>query len=419
MTQPDVATSEGRGHEPKLPRRDWILLPILGVFTVLFLAAATELLARRLFSESATGVARCMVLNDPATGAMGIPNSACWGKNPEGPRVEYKFNNWGFRSAMNFGPKPAGTYRIVVTGSSIVMGDYVPDEDTFAALLPAELSKLTGRRIQVYNEGMGWSFADSVVLRFSRVLQAQPDLVVWVVTPVDIARGGVLAPWVQDRDPYAGKSLPEKAWLRLKADLSKESISASASAVFGRTRTALMMRHLLYQNPSQYIRSFLMEPDNLAGFVRTTFSPEWQEALRDFDKDAADVEGRTAAAHIPFVAVYLPASAQVVMASTGHWPPGVDPYKLDDAVRAIITSHGGTFIDLLPDFGDLPDAGRYFYPVDTHPNIQGHAMIARLMARELAGGAVPALKEAAAPAEAAFNHTGVSPASVSRGAAAR
>ena len=69
------------------------------------------------------------------------------------------------------------------------MGEGVSDEKTLAALLPAGLTRLTGRKVELYNEGMGYGFARNTALRFNDVLAAQPDMVLWVLTPMDIGQG--------------------------------------------------------------------------------------------------------------------------------------------------------------------------------------------------------------------------------------
>jgi hypothetical protein len=72
--------------EPKLPRRDWILLPILGILTMLVLAASVEGIAIGMFPQLGVGPAGedCMVFSDPAAGSRGIPNCKIWEKIPEG-----------------------------------------------------------------------------------------------------------------------------------------------------------------------------------------------------------------------------------------------------------------------------------------------------------------------------------------------
>lgn len=99
-------------------------------------------------------------------------------------------------------------------------------------------------------------------------------------------------------------------------------------------------------------------------------------------------------------AVYVPNRAQAAMISMGKWAAGYDPYKFGEELRAIITRHGGTYIDILPGFRSLPNPGQYYFPVDGHPDARGHAIISGFLAREITSGAVPALKAIAQPPDA-------------------
>ena len=103
--------------EAALPRRDRILLPLLSLLTILLLAGGTEFVTRRVYTLGKTSLASCMVINDTATGARGIPNSVCVDKGLEDRWTTYKFNGCGHRAGMECGAKPPGTYRIVMAGS--------------------------------------------------------------------------------------------------------------------------------------------------------------------------------------------------------------------------------------------------------------------------------------------------------------
>jgi hypothetical protein len=93
----------------------------------------------------------------------------------------------------------------------------------------------------------------------------------------------------------------------------------------------------------------------------------------------------------------VPNRPQVAMISMGDWPAGYDPFKLEDEVRASIVRRGGRFIDILPDYRGVPGPERDYFPVDGHPDADGHAIIARFLAKELTSGAVPALKASTPP----------------------
>jgi hypothetical protein len=113
-----------------------------------------------------------------------------------------------------------------------------------------------------------------------------------------------------------------------------------------------MTEHFLYESQSLYVKSSLVGPK--AEFLRAEPSQEWKEDLQRFDSVAADVAGRAKAAGVPLIAVFLPNRAHAAIISVGEWPAGYNPYKLDDELRSIVTSHGGTYIDILPDFQSIP-----------------------------------------------------------------
>ena len=327
-----------------------------------------------------------MVLNDSSTGARAIPNSVCWEKSPENPNIQFQFNSCGHRAGMECGAKPADTYRIVMTGSSTVMGERVERQESFAALLPEEISKLTQRRVELYNEGMGWGFSHSTALRFKDVLAQKPDMILWVLTPMDVEKASVVVPPVDVIGDDRSLSLPMKAWRRVKEAMEAKSFPSAMGAVFSRTRTALMLRHYLYESQSQYVKAFLSGSDDETGYLKSTWSDEWKGRMISFDADAAEMEREARTAGIPFVAVFVPERAQAAMIAMGQWPAGFDPYKLDDELQSSIVRYGGVFLDILPEFKTIAHPERLYFPVDGHPNPAGHAVISQLLAKALTSG---------------------------------
>ena len=238
-------------------------------------------------------------------------------------------------------------------------------------------------------------FPHSVDLRFDEVLAAGPNLILWILTPFDIKKVSSVLP---DQATSRGSFLARN-WSRIKVAYSTESIPDASHELwqrvadaFGDTRTAFMLRHFLFQSQTQYVKSYLIGGDDESGFLRAEPSKLWQDRMQQFDGYAADIERRATAAGVPLVAVMLPNRAQAAMISMGEWPAGFDPYKLDAEVRSVIVSHGETYIDILPDLRDVPNPEQGYFAVDGHPNARGHAMFSALLARELTGGVVPALR---------------------------
>jgi hypothetical protein len=144
------------------------------------------------------------------------------------------------------------------------------------------------------------------------------------------------------------------------------------------------------QTQDQFVTSYLRNEDD-AEFLKAKSSAKWQRLLGNFQNDAEEFERQADAAGVPFAAVLVPNRAQAAMLSMGDWPEGYDPYKLDNELRTIIVSHGGTYLDILPALSRLPDTEQDYFSLDGHPNSEGHAMISRLLSKELANSLLPAL----------------------------
>jgi len=400
-------------REARLPRRDWILLPAVCLLTLTMLAVGTELTARLLFPASQSGFENCFG-NNPTGDSPVIPNSVCSERTEESKLVvEYKFNSLGHRAGMERDPKTPGAYRIVMIGSSMAMGLHVPREMTFAALLPQEISQLTGRRIEVYNEASGGRFRGgsypvrSSASNFKDVLAAHPDIILWVITPHDFENAAL------DEDPpapqqaaqdEAATTVPQsrfaKAWSKLKVTVATGTVEDKFRVHFDKTRTSIALKYLLYGSESQgtYVNSYLKNGAD-ADFLKAQPNAHWQHLLVNIDADAASFEQQAKEANVPFVAVLIPNRAQAAMVSIGKdaWPAGYDPYQIDEEMRVIIERHGGKYVDVLREFTKISNPDRHYFPVDGHPDAEGHAMIADVLARGLTNGAVPQLKASAHP----------------------
>lgn len=165
--------------------------------------------------------------------------------------------------------------------------------------------------------------------------------------------------------------------------------------ILGETRAANVLRYYLYQSQSLYVKTVQQEnAEEGMLFLRSALNIYWQSHLQIADAYFADITARSKAAGVPLVVVLVPNRAQAAMVSMGQWPAGYDPYKLDDELRTLIKRHGGIYVDILPDYRNLPNPEKGYFSVDGHPNGNGHTTISRLLAKELTNGAVPALRAA-------------------------
>ena len=396
----------------QFPRRDWFLLPAMSLLTILVLAVSTESVSRCLFPVSQTDLENCFVTGDPSGTAPAKPNSVCSERSAESRLlVDYRFNGRGDRDDRDLQEKQAGSFRIVMIGSSFAMGLFAPRELSFAGLLPEQLSRQTGRRIELYNESKGGKFRGgpfpikNSVARFQDVLSAQPDMILWIITPMDIENSEL-----NDPDPKPGvvpfdTPRQDRRAAEYKSALSK-MMDSMVQGNFGsklrnrwaQSRSALMLRHFLVSSepPNQYVESYLKNEDD-AEFLKIVPSAEWQQQLQNFETQAERFEAQARMSGVPFVGVLVPNRAQAAMISTNSWPSDYDPYRLDHELRKVIENNGGIYIDILKQFRSVPDPEQVYFPLDGHLNVEGHAMISRMLTNELTSGAVPSMSESAHP----------------------
>jgi hypothetical protein len=212
---------------------------------------------------------------DPAVGPHGIPNRVCTDKTRETALVDYKLNGCGYRMEQGCGPPAQGTYRIVMIGSSIAMGVWVPREKSVAALLQQQLSQETGHTIEVYNESMLAEHPQVVALRFNEVLSAKPNMVLWILTSYDL---DVVT--IDPRLPYAKpKKLPESVNQSLQ-NLLSERLAVEWQKIrrplLPESSIAVTIRYLRDQSQTQaqFVQSHLQGTDSL----RSQPSEAWSKS---------------------------------------------------------------------------------------------------------------------------------------------
>lgn len=387
--------------ETKLPRRDWILLPILSLATVIVIVTVLAFVAHKTFSKTTSGVRACLDMSDPS-GVRGIPNCEIWEKNAEGPPVKYKFNSCGHRANMDCGPKPPGTYRIVMVGSSYAFGQDIPTEKTIASLLPVLLSQRTGRSVDLYNEGMGQAYARNVALHFDEALAAQPDVILWLLTKYDIERATVVGTDLNFIPSSVAGNTRAKIAYRVKQIAAMKTnserlgfIEQYAEDLFQVSETGTMLMHGMYKSQSLYMKAALINSGHRLWYVQAESDPVSRQYLQQFEDYAAQIANKARAAGIPLVAALMPDRVQAAMLSNGDWSSDFSPLRLDDEIRAVVTRYGGTYVDVLRDFRNIPSSEQYYLPVDGHPDERWQPIVAGLLAEKLTDGMIPELKATA------------------------
>jgi hypothetical protein len=399
-------------QNPKVLLRDWFLFPIISVSTVLLVAVSVEMSARWLYPVAQVDFDRCFVRNDLSGEAPARPHGMCSERMVESKySAEYRFNGHGDRAGMELEAKPRGVYRIVMIGSSMAMGLYVPRELSFAALLPSALSGRTGHRVELYNAATGGKFRGgsfpngTSMGKFADLLSARPNIILWVVTPkdienagldseIDLPQEGISHERTLDSVSKDSKKLPEGVW---NAIFSK-SLGEKLAERIKTTRTFIVLNHLLisHESQDQYVSSALKNDDD-GGFLRVNWGEKWERNLVAFKRYATQFFNQGKLAGVPLVVVLIPNRVEATMISRNAWPHGYDPYRLGEVLRGMVEGQGGVYVDLLPCFRRIPNPEQHYFAVDGHLDDDGHAMIARMLEDELSKLQISELRIVAEP----------------------
>ena len=347
-----------------LPKRDLWLLPLIVALTSLVLLAGAEGLARLAWPERQADA--CERID--ATGDHFRPNCRSRVKLAEGPWVEYAYNNCGYRSEAGCGPKPAGSLRVAVLGSSISRGFWVSYQQSFAGRLEHTLHDECGRDVEFENLALPRSDSaagpvwHTMANRVGEALALQPDAIVTVLAPYDLE---------QYRAPNAATSPGSPA-----AGSQRLAAIARLKKEFGGSRAVQIAEHFFYLDLRRYVSLYLQHGDQ-ADFLRSPLTPAWQRRLRIADETLGRVANDANRSHVPLIVVFMPSRVEAALSASTTPPAGVHPFLLGQEIAQIAHRHGALFVYLSTLTHRLPTVADHdYYPVDGHPNGYGHGLIA-------------------------------------------
>ncbi len=167
------------GPGERLPRRDYILLPLISLITIIAMIAAAETVSRVIWPDYS--VDPCFL-----SGGHHKPNCSAKLKTMEGPAYIESYNECGYRTLASCGPKPPGHIRVALLGSSFALGFAVPYEDTYAVKTEQQLSKACQRPVEIQNLGAEQLQPLQMYRRVYEALALQPDLL--IITTINSER---------------------------------------------------------------------------------------------------------------------------------------------------------------------------------------------------------------------------------------
>lgn len=368
QTEPAVETASAAvSHRKSFPKRDYILMPLLSLMTMVIMFGIAEFGSRMLWPAQTD--THCDVFDQ--YGNLGAkPNCVARTKIAEGPWVTYHFNECGYRSNAPCKPKPPGTLRIVLLGSSVSEGLDIPYEQTFAERTSVALAGVLGRKVEIQNLGLQNRSPLHCYRKLNEVLSLRPDLVVYAITPFDLDQRMDPVQLAHRNDPVATVSKPAThfnvSWLKLLQHQLNDS------------RAVLVAQHFLFSNTATYLRLYLAYGDR-ADYLRTPLKPNWQAKFSDFNVVLTDMAKRLRQANVPLVLMTVPARPQAALLSVARRPPHTDPFTFGRVIGKMANTAGVSYVDALEELSREPHCDRFFYSVDSHVTGEGNEVISRAL----------------------------------------
>ncbi len=337
--------------------RDFVLLPLVVVVTVVAMLGGGEMAARVIWPARPDSACEFGTQYGPRF----KPNCVTRYKAVDGPWVEDRYNECGYRAARRCA-LTSGQIRVVVFGSSMARGHGVSYDDTFAGRDEKILGRRCRKTVDFQNMSTDANGVATVGHRTSEALALRPNVLILMISSYDIQ--------VVDTPTHASDQ--------------KRSNRFSVKKLLLSSRLFTVGQHYLYQDPVAQITVFLSTPgDDGHGYASDPLPPRWATRVDKMGEIIARIGEQAKAANIPFILAYAPRRAQVLLDIPKYRRPNVDPLAIDRRLQQIAAANGAIFIDTTPSFAASPRYNSLFYIADGHPTAEGHAIIARDVASTL------------------------------------
>jgi hypothetical protein len=359
VPSPSERLAERRWH---LPRRDFVLLPLIFVMTIVTLLVGGEAAARLIYVQ-ADDVDRC--LYSTTSGPRHRPFCSSRDKVWDGPWVTQVYNACGYRTAEPCTPRPPGALRVVVLGSSVAQGSKVDYAESFAARSSAALSDECGASVDFQNLASSGEYLDRVDLRIPEALALRPSAIVMMIGVHDVMH-------LKEDPPPEREQAERPGPFNLHAILTTMRDS----------RLVLVIEGQLYKDTAFHVRGFLLRGD-AGDYVRSPLSEQWRQRVTDLGDLLGRITALTAPAQVPVLLFYFPERPQAALAAEASARPGIDPLALGEALGAEAAKQNVRFFDTTRAFAEAPDFQSLYYVTDGHPRPPGHAVLATVVQQAL------------------------------------
>ena len=355
--------------------RDFLVIPLIALMTVVAMLAASEWLARLHFVQLGKETRGVW---DALHGARLSGSCVSRIKSAEGPWVENAYNACGYRTRESCGATPAGPIRLALLGASTAQGYKVPYEQAFAPRAAQALAAQCGRAVEIQNMGVpGYKMIDHY-LRLDEALALKPEVVILALSAYELVD-------MTDPDWLAKRKTPEllkRQPGQASAAPARRDLIVAVDAMVANSRAVLAAQHYLYQDRGRYVDLFLMHGDK-ADYLRHPFSAKWEQRLSELELMLGEMAESARRVGVPLVLLFGPQRVQAALVDPATWPAGVDPSAIDRRIAEIGRRTGVVVVDGLQAMTGLVQPWRLYYPVDGHMTGEGHALLAQTLVTEL------------------------------------
>lgn len=383
--------------ERRISRRELYILAVIGMATMLLMGSVSELGARWRWAEHE--INNCF---DRKSGARFRPIANCETKikNAEGPWTVMQYNECGYRSAHPCGPKPAGTRRVVLMGTSVAEGLYVQQHEHFSTRIETSLAERCGSPVEVQNVGGLAVAANRQYTLIEEVRKLKPDVVLLALAPFDLLsfnppkfRPDTLSAKVSaqgndaERVKAVGTPADEKAVRAPAPDRANEpaedapSLFARLRALARESRALIVAQHFLLENDDAFLRAYQLGNEDDA--LRVPVSAAYRDHYAGLTAHLKEMKRQLDMDSVQLYFAPLPNRIQATLLSGGVAIEGVDPLAYITEIKAIGERTGVGVVDAFPLFKATPHASRLFYAVDGHPTGAASKLMADAIESEL------------------------------------
>ena len=356
-------TSEQGDRPVSVSRRELFILASISLATALLLGVVAEVGARTRWPEREGN--KCYFHSDSG---LFRPRGSCSArvKNAEGPWTTMSYNECGYRSPHSCGPKPLGTRRIVVMGTSIAEGLYVPFPEYFGNRLEQRLDRRCPFPVELQNVASIVQGAGQQLSILPEVLALRPDAVLLVLSPYDVLN-------FQSTTQEAAKRPLAFAKDRPKTE-ETGSLLSRLRLLSRDSRALLIAQHFMLQDRDFFVHAYQVGGE--ADALRVPLAPLVQDKYAQMGHELTLMGAEFATRGIPLLLVPVPNRIQAALISARSELPGVDAWSFSREMRALAERAHIGFVDTFSAFANTPNAERLYYAVDGHLTAKANAVLA-------------------------------------------